>query len=150
MEIPIYIWFILGILFLISELIIPGFTIFFFGCGAILTAIASIAITPIGNSSIFQIILWLISSILSLVFFRKRFTSTFKGRLYKDQTDSFIGHEAVVVEDITAISPGRVLIGGTTWKAEALNEENLYKDEKVRIIRKKESESLTFIVSKNK
>ena len=142
------IWFALGVVFIISELFIPGFTIFFFGCGALLTAAAGLLFPAVAQNYVFQLIIWLSSSVLSLIFLRKKFSNTFSGKIHKNQTDSFIGEEAVVIDEIGRGAPGRISINGTTWKAESLNDARFYKKDKVRILKRKESESLTFIVEK--
>ncbi|MBN2656529.1 MAG: NfeD family protein, partial [Spirochaetales bacterium] len=127
---------------------IPGFTIFFFGIGALLTALAALMIPAIAQSYIIQLIIWLTSSILSLVFLRKKFSKTFKGKIHQNQTDSFIGKNATVIDDISDKAPGRISVQGTTWKAESTSGCRFYKNDTVRIAKRKESESLTFIVEK--
>lgn len=149
MNLYIFIWFALGIIFIISELFIPGFTIFFFGLGALLTAVLGLIFPPVATSYILQLIIWITSSVLSLIFLRKRFSNTFTGKLHKNQTDSFIGKTAKVIDEIGTGSTGRISINGTTWNAEALKGEKFYKNEKVLILKRKESESLTFIVEKD-
>lgn len=143
-------WFLLGIVFIISELFIPGFTIFFFGCGAILTGIAGLAIPAVLSNYTVQLLIWLITSILSLIFLRKKFSNTFSGKIHKNQIESFIGKKALVIDEIDKNTSGRININGTSWKAESLNNEKIFSNEKVLIIRRKESESLTFIVDKIK
>jgi inner membrane protein len=149
MNIYTFLWFLLGIVFIISELFIPGFTIFFFGCGAILTGFAGLVIPAVASSYFIQLIIWLVSSILSLVFLRKKFSNTFSGKIHKNQTENFIGKSARVIDEINENTAGRISIRGTTWKAESLNREKIFSGENVIIIRRKESESLTFIVEKN-
>ena len=149
MNIYTFLWFLLGIVFIISELFIPGFTIFFFGCGAILTGITGLIIPSVSSSYIIQLIIWMTSSVLSLIFLRKKFSNTFSGRIHKNQTDSFIGKTAVVIDEIGPNSPGRIRLRGTSWKAESLNNNKLFSQDKVTIVSRKESESLTFIVKKS-
>jgi len=148
MNLYTFLWLVLGIVFIISELFIPGFTIFFFGCGAILTGIAGLIIPSVSESYLIQLIIWLTSSIISLIFLRKKFSNTFSGKIHKNQTENFIGKKAVVIDEIGEVSAGRISIRGTTWKAESLNGEKIFSDEKVIICSRKESESLTFIVEK--
>lgn len=148
MNIYTFLWFSLGIVFIISELFIPGFTIFFFGCGAILTGITGLVIPQVASSYVLQLIIWLSSSILSLIFLRKKFSNTFSGKLHKNQTDNLYGQTAKVIEEIEKDSPGRISIRGTTWNAESINGQKFFSGENVIIISRKESESLTFIVDK--
>lgn len=148
MNIYTFLWFFLGVVFIISELFIPGFTIFFFGCGAILTGIAGLAIPSIASDYTIQLIIWLATSILSLIFLRNKFSNTFSGKIHKDQTEKFIGKKALVIEDIQGNSPGRIRISGTTWNAESREDCRISSKESVIIVSRKESESLTFIVEK--
>lgn len=148
MNLYFYIWIALGAVFIISELFIPGFTIFFFGCGAVFTALISLIIPSVGSSSLWQIIIWMTTSILSLIFFRNRFTSAFKGRLHRDETENFIGKEARVIEEVSEEKSGRISIRGTSWKAESIDGGTFYNGETVIIDSRKESESLTFYIRK--
>lgn len=150
MNLYIFIWFALGIIFIISELFIPGFTIFFFGCGAILTAVVGLFVPSVANNYVLQLAIWISSSVLSLIFLRKRFSNTFTGKLHKNQTDTFIGKKAIVIDEIDTNSAGRISIRGTSWNAESKEGEKIFKNEEVLILERKESESLTFIVSKIK
>lgn len=72
-------WFILGIVFLIAELFLPGFIIMFFGVGALITAL----LTQFGIISSFniQIIVFIASSVISLLTFRKRWSTYFSGNV---------------------------------------------------------------------
>ena len=148
MNIYTYLWFVLGIAFIISELFIPGFTIFFFGCGAILTGITSLIIPQVANSYILQLLIWMTSSVLSLIFLRKKFSNTFSGKIHKNQTDKFYGKTATVTDEILPGQHGRISINGTTWNAESSDNQKFFSGDKVIIVRRKESESLTFIVDK--
>jgi membrane protein implicated in regulation of membrane protease activity len=150
MNINTLLWFLLGTVFVVSELFIPGFTIFFFGCGAILTGFAGLVIPQVASSYMVQLIIWLTSSILSLIFLRKKFSNTFSGKMHKNQTDAFFGKTAKVIDGIDGISPGRISINGTTWNAESIDHQIINTGENVIIVRRKESQSLTFIVEKKR
>lgn len=148
MNIYTFLWFLLGIVFIISELFIPGFTIFFFGCGAILTGIVGLVIPQVASSYVLQLIIWLSSSILSLIFLRKKFSNTFSGKIHKNQTENFYGKTATVIDEISKGKTGRISIRGTTWNAETEDDQKFFSGDNVIIIRRKESESLTFIIEK--
>ena len=145
-----FLWFLLGLIFIISELFIPGFTIFFFGCGAILTAIAGLFIPWISINYTLQLILWLTSSIGALFFLRKRFYHTFSGTIGKNQSNDFCGRTAKVTEEIGLGRPGRIRINGTTWNGEVERDQKIFPGDTVHIIRRKMSKSLTFIVEKTR
>jgi len=114
------IWFITGIVFLFAELIMPGFIIFFFGIGALITSLCSYLFNI--DSVVVQIIIFISSSLLSLVLLRKFFSSLFKGKV--DSTsklkDEFIGRRAIVIKEIKPNSiPGKIEINGTHWEADS-------------------------------
>ncbi|KXK06479.1 MAG: NfeD family protein [Ignavibacteriaceae bacterium] len=116
-------WFILGIVFLIAELFLPGFIIMFFGVGALITAL----LTQFGIISSFniQIIVFIASSVISLLTFRKRWSTYFSGnvshRLGKNESiDDIKGKRARVINTITPGGiDGKVEFNGTNWDADA-------------------------------
>jgi membrane protein implicated in regulation of membrane protease activity len=141
---PPFLWILLGLLLIASEMIIPGFTIFFFGTGAIITGILSGIIPGISDSFAFQGLIWISSSILSFTFFRKKFARIFRGSILNKEIDSDVGHTAKVIEAISPEKPGRVRYQGTSWKALSYTE-SFDPGETVDIVKE---ENLTFIVSR--
>ena len=114
------IWFIIGIIFLFSELIMPGFIIFFFGIGGLVTSL-SVYLFDI-ESVIIQIIIFLASSMLSLALLRKFFSKLFKGKVGSDKLlhDEFIGKKAMTIKEIKPNSlKGKVEFNGTQWDADS-------------------------------
>ena len=75
------IWLIAGALCIGLELFIPGLVIIFFGLGCVCTAGFSL-LSFVNNRVWLQIVLFLIFSVLSLAFLRKKFTIIFKGTLF--------------------------------------------------------------------
>lgn len=140
---PGFIWGLLGVLLIASEMLIPGFVIFFFGSGAIVTAILSVIIPGIAARFGLQAIIWSASSILSLIILRRRFSKIFKGTVLNSQRDESVGKTALVTEKITPESPGRVRYQGTTWTAVSYTE-TFEPGEKVEIIKE---DGLTLVVT---
>lgn len=136
------IWFIIGIIFLFSELIMPGFIIFFFGIGGLVTSL-SVYLFDI-ESVIIQIIIFLASSMLSLALLRKFFSKLFKGKVGSDKLlhDEFIGKKAMTIKEIKPNSlKGKVEFNGTQWDADS--EFYIDKDTVVEITERRD---LTLIV----
>lgn len=77
---------------------------FLFGIGAVVTGILSVFIPGIAGSFMSQGVVWIISTILSFSFFRKKFTKIFKGTILNRNTDKDLGEAAVVIEEITLIN----------------------------------------------
>ena len=143
----VFFWALMGFLLIGSEMLIPGFTIFFFGLGALLTSLLCAIIPGLKSNIALQILLWAVSSSSSLIFLRKYLTPIFKGTLiHKDFSEEMdTGETAIVLEDILPDKPGRIKYHGTSWKAVSYDE-TLKKDEKVEILKK---EDLTYIVTKS-
>lgn len=140
------IWIVVGILLLLSEFLIPGFTIFFFGVGALITAVAVFVFQPIEDFFIFQVIIFIVTSTVSLVTLRRFFKKSLKGELFEEKTD-YIGEECKVIETVTETKPGRIRYQGTTWTAYSKNE-TIRKNQIGQILSKKEGEPMVFIIEK--
>ena len=120
---PVLLWFLVGLVLALAEIVIPGLIIVFFGVGAWATALAlGLGVVESFNE---QLLLFLASSLLSLVFFRKHGQRYFEGRVTGtlapyESLDDFQGGKAVVT---AAIMPkhlgGKVEFNGTIWDAEA-------------------------------
>lgn len=144
---PALSWFLAGIIFLALEYLIPGFVIFFFGVGAIFTA----ALTMLGITQSFnlQVVVFLLSSLGTLVLFRNKGKKYFKGGYDKAKeegslADEIIGEKSIVAEEINpAALTGKIELHGTMWNATA--EDIIAKGAAVQIIGRKD---LTLIVKK--
>ncbi len=113
------IWFIIGIVLLFAELIMPGFIIFFFGIGGLVTALAVYLFNI--ESVVIQIIIFIVSSLLSLVLLRKFFSKLFHGKLGGEKLeDEFLGKKAIVIREIKPNSlKGKIEFNGTLWEADS-------------------------------
>ncbi len=116
---PELVWFLLGLVLFLLELVIPGFFIFFFGLGAWVTALICLIGEPSTN---LQIITFALVSVLSLVALRKMIQKKF---FYHDENlsdkveDEFTGKDAKAIEDFNSENTGKVEFKGTSWKAES-------------------------------
>jgi membrane protein implicated in regulation of membrane protease activity len=143
---PELIWFLVGLVLLIFEFIMPGLIIGFFGAGAWTVAIICLFSTYVAGSMNTQLIIFIIASVLSLLLLRKWLKGIFIGHT-KSQQDltedmkEFIGERAVVKEKITPKAGGKVELHGTNW--EAVADEEIPEGAVVEIIAK---ENLTFKV----
>lgn len=139
---PAVIWFLVGLGLLLLELVLPGLVILFFGIGAWVTAL----ITAVTNMNLnWQILIFLVASLLGLVLLRKYLRKRFFSRTNKeidDQLEEFIGRKAKAIEDFDD-GTGRVEFKGTQWTARS--DDPVTKGDWV-IIRSKDS--LTFNVEK--
>ena len=104
---PVLIWFLLGIAFFVTELMLPGFILFFLGIGAWCTALV-LAVTEL--SLTVQMIIFLISSLSTLIFLRAKLRFIFHGSSSEEEDSvnmDSVSATGVVVETITppAASP---------------------------------------------
>ena len=141
---PALFWALCGLILIASEMLIPGFTIFFFGLGALLNALLTLFLP--GISVTLQGILWLASSLTLFALMRKYFRRIFGGTLIcrDDNAAQNAGREVVVLEEIGPDKPGRVRFQGTSWEATSYDE-TIGAGERALILRQEE---LRFIVSR--
>jgi len=141
------IWFLIGVAFLIAELAVPGFILIFFtaGCWIVATAswIADIDLT-------FQLLIFIVSSLVLLFTLRKYSMKVFRGKtrdIIDDKyADSKIGKTAVVTKAIAPNFPGEIKVMGSYWRAVADDE---IKEGNPVLIETQESEDgLTFKVKR--
>jgi membrane protein implicated in regulation of membrane protease activity len=117
---PALIWFVLGLILILIEFIIPGLVTIFFGIGAWVVALLCLIFEISLNMQLF---IFIVISILLLVFLRKWFQSIFYNRsiaspVNMEELEEYLGKKAVVVEEIAAANQGKVEFRGSTWKAE--------------------------------
>ncbi len=120
---PSLIWFLVGVAFLIAELIIPAFILIFFTAGC---WIAAIFVWLIDIELTKQILVFLVSSLFLLFTLRKYSLNIFRGKTQDEiddhYSDSKIGKTAIVTKNITPNKLGEIKVMGSFWRATA-NEE---------------------------
>ncbi len=116
---PIIIWFVVGLVLILMEFIIPGLVIVFFGLGAWVTAIF-VSIFP-EMAFWVQMMIFTVFSVATLVLLRR----TLKKRFFSNQEgaeseglDDYIGQKAVVEKAIKN-GEGKILFKGVSWSAYA-------------------------------
>lgn len=119
---PELIWFLVGLVLLILEFVMPGLIVAFFGVGAWIVAIICLFIPNLHLN--YQLLIFIVSSVLSLLLLRKWLKGIFMGHVVskqdvKENLEEFIGQRAVVKERIVPNSRGKVEFHGTDWQAEA-------------------------------
>ena len=118
---PEIIWFLIGLVLLVLEFSAPGLIIAFFGVGAWVVALVALFIDI---SLTTQLLIFLITSVLMLIFLRKSLKKVFKLESIEDQNEleDFVGHTAEVILKISPNKPGKVELNGTSWEAESETE----------------------------
>lgn len=136
-------WAIAGLALMISELVVPGLVLFFFGIGALVTALLA-WLLPISLNA--QIAIFIASSLASLFALRRFLKPIFMGHSSGtsndgENTGSLVGQSATVTQTIEPKKTGRVLLNGTKWKATA--DETISEGTEVEVI---EQDNLTLHV----
>ena len=106
---PTFLWALLGLILIGVEFILPGFIVFFFGAGALVTALVSLLLPGIDSRIGLQVIIWMAASGLSLATLRKYVSRVFKGSFLPGRQQSEVGKTAVVIKKITPDTPGRII-----------------------------------------
>jgi membrane protein implicated in regulation of membrane protease activity len=128
-----WIWILLGLVLLLTELVTPGgFYFIFFGTGAI--AVGVLAGLKFAGPVWFQVILFLIFSLVSLVLFRGKLLSLTVANTTPD-VDSLIGSTAVVSDEIAINGIGKVEMRGSSWSARNISDQPLRRGERAKVAR---------------
>lgn len=127
-----WMWLVLGLLLLVGEMLMPtDFFIFFFGIGAVATALT----TAIGLTTdpLSQAIAFMVVSLVSLATLR----NWLRGLLHKDSlnrdVDSLVGQIATTIDEIPASGVGKVMLRGSPWNARNANATDIAKATRVRV-----------------
>lgn len=108
-------WFIAGFVFFLLEFAVPGLILFFFAIGAWIVAILSLFVDVSLNT---QLIIFLASSLLTILFFRNWVKKMIRSKkLPTELEDEFIGRTARAETAIAPGQNGKVNFKGTSWTA---------------------------------
>jgi len=116
------IWAVTGLLLILAEFAVPQFVVFFFGLGALVNAILVPLVPGLSRNIPLQLILWAITSGVSLGMLRKYASRWFRGDTGGTNSDADVGRTATVLEEIAPDSPGRISLHGTSWRAITIDE----------------------------
>jgi len=135
---PALYWLIIGVLLFLLEMALPGFILFFFAAGALLTALLA-WLTPI--SIAWQLGVFIGASLVCLFSLRdiiqRRFLSPSprEGDTDEDSVLAVPGDKGVVSATIAPPAEGRLKYSGTSWRATA--DERIEEGEIVAVVRQK-------------
>ena len=125
----INIWVIIGVVLLILEIFTTSFYAIFFGIGALVTAL--FVYLGLAEEVPTQVIIFALSSIVSLLFFRKRILELFtkNGSEFKEIIDEY----AKVSKEIPLNGEGKVFYRGSDWIAYRADGKSIQEGTKVLI-----------------
>lgn len=136
---PALYWLIIGVMLFVLELVLPGFVLFFFAAGALLTAL--VAWLAPSTSIALQLGLFITASLLTLLSLRgsiqKRFFSSAPSKDGQDQDLQLAapGDRGVVSVTIAPPAEGRIKYSGSSWRATA--DERIEEGEIIAVVRQK-------------
>ena len=128
-----WIWVAAGIALVLSEFMVPGFVVCFFGAGAILTGLLLVFFPGIGLA--WQILIFVIASVIFTLLGRKCFLGASSRRTQDPDLDDCTGERAVVTQEISPEHPGKVEFHGSFWTA--VSDQPLPVGREVRIVNRK-------------
>lgn len=114
-----WMWLYLGAFFILLELVMPGFVIFFFGLAAVAVGVCRFIFGE-ALTLTWQIGLFSFFSLLFLFSLRRWISGVFKGTSKESKTNfenGDVGRIGKVTSQITPLINGRVLIGDSEWNA---------------------------------
>jgi membrane protein implicated in regulation of membrane protease activity len=127
-------WLLLGLFFLLAEMMTPGgFYLIFFGVGALI--VGTLAGLQLTGPEWMEWLLFSLLSVGALLLFRRplleRFQPVDKGK----KIDSMIGEVAVALDEIAVDAIGRAELRGTAWSARNVGEHPVAKGQRCKVVR---------------
>lgn len=124
-------WLILFVVFAVLELISLGLTCIWFAVGALAGCITAL----ITDNWIIQSIVFIIVTVVVLIFLRPIAVKYINNKAEKTNVDSLIGKKAKVLEDIDNLNAkGQVSIDGMEWTARSEDGSEIKKDALVEVV----------------
>lgn len=141
---PAVIWFIIGFVLLVLELLVPGLILLFFAAGAWLVALFSLSFDLSLNT---QLVIFIVSSVVFVLIFRKWVkTLLWTGKRSSELIENeFLGKTGKAATAIRPGQNGKVDFKGTVW--DASSDDIIEQGENVTIIG---NESILLIVKSTK
>jgi len=137
------VWFIAGFVLFLLEFVMPGFILFFFAVGAWIVAILTLFFDLSINT---QLIIFLVSSILTILLFRKWLKKLILTRKATSEIEEeLIGKTGRAETFIGPGQNGKIDFKGTSWEAQS--DDKIEKGENVTIIG---NDSILLIVKSTK
>lgn len=128
----ILVWTILAIVFAVLEGITLGLTTIWFAVGSL----AAMVVAMLGFGVNAQLVVFMISALLTFVFIRPLAQKVLKVGDTKTNVDSLIGKKGVVHVAVTPYKVGQVKVNGQIWTAKAeLDDVNIPVGEEVEVLR---------------
>lgn len=126
---PLY-WLVALGAFVVIEIITMGLTTIWFAGGSLVAFVAGICGAPVW----LQVVLFLLVSVLLLIFTRPIAEKHFNNSRAKTNVDNLIGKHCRVIEEIDNFSQtGKIMLNGIEWTARSTGEGKIPLDAKVEV-----------------
>ena len=114
---PKVIWFLIGLVFLLAEFVLPGLIILFFGIGCWVTSLSLLWFPDLSFN--YQLTIFLISSVVSLGLLRRSLKKLLdrKNKDVDDVLEEYINKHCIVENEILPEIGGKVSFKGALWNA---------------------------------
>ena len=119
---PAVIWFLIGLVLLVLEFILPGLIILFFGVGCWIASLGLLFMPDMPLN--IQLAIFLISSVLSLVLLRN-YLKKWLGKSEKtddSNLEEYVGKHCIAESDFVPEIGGKVSFKGALWEASSNSE----------------------------
>lgn len=123
-------WLVLAIVLFVIEAATVGLVCMWFGIGAIVSMLASFAVTNI----YIQWGIFIVVSVAMLCLLRPIAQKAISKQEEKTNVSALIDRTAFLTESITEESHGRVRLGDVSWIAVSFNGETINKGEKIKVV----------------
>ncbi|MGN0384361.1 MAG: NfeD family protein [Lachnospiraceae bacterium] len=119
MDNVLFVWLLLLIVMIVTELITMGLTTIWFAGGSIIAIILAVLHVPVA----IQIAAFLVVSIVLLIFTRPIAVKYFNHDRLKTNVESMIGRQAVVISEIDNLNGiGQIQVNGQEWSARTVED----------------------------
>ena len=127
-------WLALGLILVALEMAASGgFYVIFFGVAAI--AIGGLHLFDLAGPAWFQLLLFSVLSVGSLLLFRNPLLHLLKLDTAGEDVDSLVGETAIPAEEIAPGAVGRAELRGTVWSARNVGPTPLSRGQRCRVVR---------------
>lgn len=124
-------WLVAVIVFGVAEVITLGLTTIWFAIGALIALLCS----GLGLPTWFQILIFIVVSLIMILFTRPIAMKYFNRNREKTNVDSMLGKKAIVIEKIDNLhASGRVTVSGQEWMARSELDSELIEEGAVTLI----------------
>lgn len=126
-------WLLLGLFFLLAEMMTPGgFYLIFFGASALI--VGTLAAFKLAGPEWMEWLLFSLFSIVTLLFFRQPLLKKFQTADSGKEIDTLVGEVAVVLDEIAAGAIGKAELRGAAWSARNVGETPVTKGERCKVV----------------